>query len=125
MTLILFASIWKFPTAAPIIGVLLLITSLAIAISSIFEKHKSADNSRPKIIKDVLVLVATFILIIFFGGLAGLFANAYAGSHFGTTIGFIAAIGMSFLTGYLIKKGVDRIRNLSVFAKKQSVNETQ
>lgn len=112
ITILLFVffifSIWKFPAATPVLGILLLLAGLAISIFAIFEKHKGSGNPRVKIARDVSILVITLLLIILFGGLAALFANYYVTLHFGTMIGFLAAIAASFLVGYLIRKGMGR-----------------
>lgn len=109
LLLVLFViSIWKLPTTTPILGILLLLAGLAISIFAIFEKHKESENPRVKIARDVSILVITLLLIIFFGGLAALFANHYVTLRFGTMIGFLAAILASFLVGYLIRKGMGK-----------------
>lgn len=95
---------WR-PSAAPLLGMTLVFFTLAISISSIFEKHKGTENPRPKIAKEVLALVATLLLIIFLGGLAGLFANYYASPRFGAAAGFVSALAASFTVGYFVKKG--------------------
>lgn len=102
-------SIWKFPAATSILGAVFLLASLAIPTFSIFEKHKDSGNSRAEIAKEVLVLVITLLLIIFLGGLVGLFANYHVSQRFGTIVGFIAAIVSSFLVGYLVKKGMGQL----------------
>lgn len=112
ITILLFVffifSIWEFPAATPVLGILLLLAGLAISIFAIFEKHKESESPRVKIARDVSILVITLLLIIFFGGLAALFANYYVTLRFGTMIGFLAAIAASFLVGYLIRKGMGR-----------------
>ena len=105
----LLASMWLFPAGTFALGIIFLFFSLATAISSIFKKHKGTENSRSKIAKDVLILVITLLLIIFLGGLAGMFANYYASLHFGGVAGFVAAIVASLVVGYLVKTGVVKI----------------
>jgi len=97
------------PAAAPALGITMLLFSLAMAISSIFKKHKGTENSRPKIAKDILILVATILLITFLGGLTGMFANYYASLRFGAVAGFVSAIAASFVVGYFVKKGVGKL----------------
>ena len=112
LTLLLFialiGSMWLLPSATSILGIILLLLSLAIAISSIFKKHKQAESPRPKIARDVLIFVATFLLIIFLGGLAGMFANYYASLRFGAVVGFVCAIAASFVVGYFVRWGMGR-----------------
>jgi len=107
MTLI--GSMWLFPTWTFVLGIIFLLFSLSTAIYSIFKKHKGTENSRSKIAKDVLILVITLLLIIFLGGLAGMFANYYASPRFGGVAGFVAAIIASLVVGYLVKTGVVKI----------------
>jgi hypothetical protein len=83
--------------------------SLSMAVSSIFKKHGQAENPRPKIAKDVFILIITLLLIIFLGGLAGMYANYYASPRFGVVAGFISAIGASFAVGYLVNRGVGKL----------------
>jgi len=104
-------SMWLLPSATPILGVVLILFSLAIAISSIVKKHKQVENPCPKIAKDVLIFVLTLLLFIFFGGLAGLFANHYASLRFGAVVDFVSAIAASFAVGYLVKMGAGKLSN--------------
>jgi drug/metabolite transporter (DMT)-like permease len=91
------------------ISLFILLFSLAIAVRYIFERHKYSENPRPKIAKDILILVITLLLIIFLGGLAGLFANQYASPRFGAVVGFVSAIAASLAVGYLVKMGAKKI----------------
>jgi hypothetical protein len=102
-------SLWLYPSVAPVLGIAFLLSILAIAISSIFKKHKQTENPRPKIVKDVLILVTTLLLIIFLGGLTGIFANYYASLRFGAVVGFVSAIVASFVVGYLVRWGVGKL----------------
>ena len=112
----LIGSIWLFPSGTFALGIIFLLFSLATAIQVIFKKHKQAENPpfdrlrvNFKIAKDVLILVITLLLILFLGGLAGMYANQYASSRFGIVVGFISAIVASFVVGYLVKTGVTKI----------------
>jgi amino acid transporter len=105
----LIASLWLYPIATPVLGIVFLLFSLAMAISAIFKKHKQSENPRAKIAKDVLVLVITLLLIIFLGGLAGMFANQYTSPHFGVIVGFVSAILTSFAVGYAVRWGVGKL----------------
>jgi hypothetical protein len=107
--IVFIVSMWLIPIATSALGIALILFSLAIAISSIFKKHKQAENPRPKIAKDVFILVVTLLLILFLGGLTGLFANYYVSSRFGVIVGFVSAIAVSFAVGYLVNRGVGRI----------------
>jgi F0F1-type ATP synthase assembly protein I len=99
-----------FPAAAPVLGMAVLLFSLAVSIHSIFQKHKQAESPRAKITKDVLVLVFTLLLIIFLGGLAGLFAAQYAWSQrWGMVAGFILAMLASFAVGYAVHRAAGKI----------------
>jgi heme/copper-type cytochrome/quinol oxidase subunit 2 len=91
------------------ISLLIFLFSLAISVRYIFKKHKHSENFRVKIAKDILILVITLLLIIFLGGLAGLFANQYASPRFGAVVGFVSAIAASLAVGYLVKMGAKKI----------------
>ena len=106
---IFIVSFFFYPAIPGWVGFLYLLFYLSMAISSIFNKHKGSGNQRSKIVKDVLKLVITLILIIFLGGLAGLFANSYASLRFGAVAGFVSAIAVSLVMGYLVQKGMGRL----------------
>jgi hypothetical protein len=105
----LIGSMWLYPSVTPVLGIAFLLFSLAIAISSIFKKHKQAENPRLKIAKDVSILVATILLITFLDGLAGMFANYYASLRFGVVWGIVSALAASFAVGYLVRWGVGQV----------------
>jgi hypothetical protein len=105
----LIISFWLYPSATPVLGVLLLLITLAMSVWTIFKKHKGIENPRPKIAKDILILVLTLLLITFLGGLAGMFANYYASPSYGVVWGVISALAASFAVGYLVKKGVGKL----------------
>ncbi|HCK66273.1 MAG TPA: hypothetical protein DHW49_08395 [Anaerolineae bacterium] len=96
--------LWQYPTLTTILGMLILFLSLAFALHAIIQKHKQTENSRIKIAKDVLIFIATFLLISFLGGMAGLFTNFYVSDKFGITTGFICAMLAGIVVGYLVKK---------------------
>ena len=109
-------SIWFYPTASAVLGSISLLLCLAISFYTIIQTHKGTENVRPKILKEVSVVVLTLIVIIFFGGLAGLFTSQYAGAYveshwqgYGVTAGFIAAILVSFILGYFVRRGVGKL----------------
>ena len=104
-----FISIWLFPSATPALGTVSLLSSLAMAIHAIFEKHKKTEKPRPKIAKDILVLILTILLIAFLGGIAVMLANTYVSLSFGAVVGLVSALGVSFTIGYAIKKGMGRL----------------
>lgn len=109
LLLILVGVMWLFPSVAPILSIVFLLFSLSVSVSSIIKKHKGLDNPRPKIIKDISILITNILLITFFGGLAGLIANFYTKQYFGAIAGFISAIVASFVVAYLIKKGIGQL----------------
>lgn len=102
-------SLWLYPTATPVLGLTSLLLSLAIAIHAIFERHKETKHARPKILKEVGVMVLTLIAILFLGGIAGVLANAQVSIRWGEVAGFISAIAVSFGVGYLVRKGMGRV----------------
>jgi hypothetical protein len=106
-------SLLKSPSIAPIVGVLCLLTSLAVTLFSIFEKYKKTEKPRIKIAKDIMIFIFTFLLISLLSGLAGMFANFYAGNLFGSALGFICAILLSFVIGYSVRKGIKKLSETS------------
>jgi hypothetical protein len=106
---LLVASIWKLPAAAPMLGIVLVLTSLGISILGIFEKHKGTEKARSRIWKDVAGLTVTILLILFLGGLAALLAHDHVSRRFGMPAGWLAAIAASFIVGYLIRWGAKAI----------------
>jgi hypothetical protein len=105
----LIVSFWLYPSITPLLGILLLLTTLAMSIWAIFKKHKGTENSRPKIIKDISILVTTILLITFLGGLTGMFANYYASLRFGVVWGVVSALAASFAVGYTVRWGVGQV----------------
>lgn len=105
----LLGSIWQLPSATFALGIALLFFSLATAIYSIFQNHKYDQNHRPKIFKDILVLILSLLLILLLGGLVGRFANDYISTRLGVVAGFLSAIAASFSVGYLVRKGMGRL----------------
>ncbi len=65
------------PTLGSALGMLSLLFTLALSTYTIYEKHKGTENPRPKILKEVSVMVLTLLIIIFLGGLAAMLTNFY------------------------------------------------
>ncbi len=86
-----------------------LLFSLALSTYTIFQKHRETENARPKILKDAGVMVLTLIIILFFGGVAAMLANYQVGMRWGEVAGLLSAIGVGFLVGYLVRKGLLRL----------------
>jgi hypothetical protein len=107
--LLITISLWRFPLATPVLGIAFLLFSLAIAVSSIYKKHKQTENLRPKIVKDLLILILTLLFAIFLGGLAGTVVNQYAGLYFGVVAGVFFALAASFAAGYLVRWGMAKV----------------
>jgi hypothetical protein len=104
-----FLSLWLYPPSTLVLAVLTLVFSLGTAIYFIFDKHKGSENSKLKIARELLILLVTLLLIVFLGGLAGLFANSYFSPRFGQQIGLLSALVASFVLGYLVKKGIGKL----------------
>jgi hypothetical protein len=116
LLLITFLSLWLYPSATPALGIASLLFTLAVSIQSIFKKHEASENPRPKIAKDVWILVITMLLVIVLGGIVGLLAGKYAGEYiesrwqgFGMAAGFVSAILVGFAIGYAVKWGVGKL----------------
>lgn len=95
--------IWKVFVPMPMLGSTLLFLILAIVISDIFKKHKDSENARPKIIKDVVMIVITLLLTLFLGGIAAMLANYQVSMRWGEVAGLVSAIAASFVVGYLVR----------------------
>ena len=102
-------SIWRLPTLIPVLGVLFLLLSLAISVSSILKKHKNAENPYRKITKDILILFITLLLVTALGGIAGMYANQYVSLQFGIIAGILSALVASFAVGYLVRWGMGMV----------------
>jgi hypothetical protein len=105
----LIISFWLYPSITPVMGIFLLLTTIAMSVWTIFKKHKRTENSRSKIIKDVSILVATILLITILGGLTGMFTNYYASLRFGAVWGVVSSLAASFAVGYLVRWGVGQV----------------
>lgn len=109
-------SLWFYPAATPILGLVALLFSLAISVQPIFEKHKQVENSRSKIFKEIVILILTISLVIIIGGIAGLLVGRVAGAYvevhwqgFGMAAGFVSAILVSFAIGYTVRWGAGKL----------------
>ncbi|MCC7119865.1 MAG: hypothetical protein IT310_15170 [Anaerolineales bacterium] len=98
--------LWIYPAVVPTLGVAALVFSLAFSIYAIFQKHKGTENHRPKVLKEVVVMVLTLVIVIFIGGIAAMLANYQVRIRWGENAGIISAIVASFMVGYLVRKGV-------------------
>ena len=106
-------SLWFYPVFTSALGLMTLLSSIAMSIQSIFEKHRQAENSRPKITREIVILLLTLLLVVIVGGIVGLFAGRYAGAYvesrwqgFGMAAGLASAISVSFAIGYAVRWGV-------------------
>jgi membrane associated rhomboid family serine protease len=97
------------PEISPVLGILSLLFSLALSIYTIFHKHEGTEHARPKILKEVGVMVFTLIAVMFLGGIAAILANAQVSMRWGEVAGLLSAIGASFLVGYSVRKGLLRL----------------
>lgn len=102
-------SIWLYPTISAVLGIVSLLFSLALSIYAIYAKHSGTENPRPKILKEVGVMVLTLIVIISLGRIASMLANAQVGMKWGEVAGLVSAIAASFGVGYLVRKGMMKL----------------
>jgi len=108
LLLAILLSLWLFPAATPKLGTASLLFSLTLSTYTILEKHKGTENARPKILKEVGVMVLTLLIIIFLGGLAAMLTNFYVSLSFGEVVGLVSALCVSLVIGYVVKKGMGR-----------------
>ena len=99
---------WSGHIVSPMSGAVFLLFSLFLSAFIIFQTHKGTENARPKILKEVGVMVLTLIIVLFLGGIAAILANYQVGMRWGEVAGLVSAIGASFLVGYLIRMGMMR-----------------
>ena len=97
-----------YPEISPILGIISLLLSLALSTYAIYTKHKGTEHARPKILKEVGVMVLTLVIIIVLGGVAAMLANYQVGMRWGAIAGVISAIVASFVVGYLVRVGMMR-----------------
>jgi hypothetical protein len=98
-----------YSAASLILGIMSLLFSLALTTYAIVHKHKGTENARPKILKEVGVMVLTLVIIIFLGGIVVMLVNAQVSVRWGEVAGLFSAIGASFLVGYSVRKGMLRL----------------
>ncbi|MBI3167839.1 MAG: hypothetical protein HYZ22_05135 [Chloroflexi bacterium] len=98
-----------YPIVSPILGTISLLFSLAYSTYAIYNKHKDTENARPKILKEMGVMVLTLVIILFLGGIAAMLANYQVGMRWGEVAGLLSAIGSSVLVGYWVRKGMMRL----------------
>lgn len=101
-------SVKWYPSLTSLLGISLLLCTLAGSVLAVFEKHNQTENARSRVYRDVLILTATFIIVVILGGLAGLLAIYFVSLSFGMVMGFACAFLASLLVGYIIKQGVAR-----------------
>lgn len=108
--LILFyaCSVSFYPEVSSILGSVSLLLSLVLFTYFIIRKHKGTENARPKIFKEVGLMVLTLVIILFLGGIAAMLANYQVSIRWGEVAGLVSAIGVSFMVGYLVRKGMMR-----------------
>ncbi len=105
-------SLVLYPIISPILGVIVSLLTLAL-----YTKHKGTEHARPKILKEVGVMVLTLVIVLFLGGIASMLANAQVGMRWGTVAGLVSAIAASFAAcpepvegvGYLVRVGMGRV----------------
>ncbi len=100
-----------------ILGITSLLLSLAFSTYAIYTKHAGTKHARPKILKELGVMVITLVIVLFLGGIASMLANAQVGMRWGTVAGLVSAIAASFAAcpepvegvGYLVRVGMGRV----------------
>lgn len=102
-------SLVVYPEITPILGIITLLLSLSLSIYTIYTKHTGTEHARFKILKEVVVMVLTLVIVIFFGGIAAMLANYQVGMRWGEVAGLVSAIATSFIVGYLVRTGMGRL----------------
>ncbi|MBN2118139.1 MAG: hypothetical protein JW730_16300 [Anaerolineales bacterium] len=103
--LVVFAlSAWKFPSAAPLIGMIFLCSSLGIAIFSIVVKHRSAYGegrlTRFAFLRNVFLDVSGVLLAVVLAALLGRYAADLVAQQIdGAVLRFAAGMLVGVLVG--------------------------
>ncbi|NWF63031.1 MAG: hypothetical protein HXY38_01890 [Chloroflexi bacterium] len=99
-----------YPAISPTFGMIALLLSLALSTYAIYTKHTGTEYARAKLLKEVGVMVFTLVIILFLGGLAAMLANYQVGMRWGEAAGLVSALATSFAVGYLVRKGMMRLK---------------
>lgn len=98
-----------YPVIASTLGIISLLITLTLSTHTIIHKHAGIEHARFKILKEAGVMVLTLIIAIFLGGIAAMLVNAQVGMRWGGVAGLVSAIGVSFMAGYLVRKGMMKL----------------
>jgi len=98
-----------YPVISLILGIVSLLLSLALSTYAIYAKHKGSEHARPKILKEVGIMILTLVIILFLSGIAAMLANYQVGIRWGEVAGLISAFAASFGVGYLVRKGTGKL----------------
>ncbi len=112
--LLLALSAWKFPSAAPVIGILFLVFSLGIAVSSVIAKHRAAYQegrlTRFTFARNVCLDVFGILLAMVFAALLGRYVAELVAQQIdgallrfaaGMLVGVVIGIGVGLLVRQL------------------------
>ncbi len=114
LLIVLVVSLFFYPSASSWLSVILLISSLGMAIFFITQKHlpsyKQGQITRIKFTRNILLDILGLLLTIgaasYLGGMAGVWASNYGlwtGFAVGMVIGFAGAVGVRLLWGKTMK----------------------
>lgn len=109
-------SLWVYPPATPGLGITSLLLMLAASTYSIFEKHKTSENRRGRIVREISIRILAVLIISLLGGTAGLLAGRYAGAvvevrwqGLGMAAGLVCAVTVGLVVGYAIRRGMEKL----------------
>lgn len=98
-----------FSSTTQFLGILTLLFTLTLSTYTIYERHKGIENARPKILKEVGIMVLNLVVILSLGGIAAMLANYQVSMRWGEVAGIVSAIAASFAVGYLVRVGMMRL----------------
>jgi hypothetical protein len=110
----LVVSVFTYPSASGWLSVILLVSSLGMAVFFITQKHlppyKQGQLTRVKFTRNILLDILGLLLTIgaasYLGGMAGVWASNYGlwtGFAVGMVIGFAGALGVRSAWGRMVK----------------------
>ncbi|MCC6298616.1 MAG: hypothetical protein IT314_04920 [Anaerolineales bacterium] len=135
-------SLWLFPSAAPILAIVFLLFSFAIAVVSIFKKHREiylqGKITRGMFVRNVSVEILGILLAMALAGLLGRYLAQIAMKQIhdvliefivGITVGLLAGMGVGVLVeahmGTVSKNFSRRIAAAILDAKKTPIHDGQ
>ena len=114
--LVIFISLWLFPSTISALGIIFFLFTFSTAIAFIIEKHKGHELMSRKVTRDILILAITLLLAVLLGGMVCQSAANIAGAYvevrwagWGSVVALVSAILVSFAVGYAVRWGAGKL----------------